>query len=234
MPSWNNKIRVIAWDLDGTLYPNHPGLHALLEEEKKKRISEILGTSVEEGMEHFAKLYKQFGSNTKALTSLGINGEEFFVSLWKKFHLGPYIEQNLALAEALQALASLPNVRQVMITNSNDQETVKTKLGHIGVDSNVFHALYTSVDTGFLKPDPRVFEHVLQQEAILPTEMVYAGDRLETDIAPAQALGIHTLLIHPSGTVPPQHVDPPTTPDSVFSSGLEAATWLLQEIKNTD
>lgn len=45
------------------------------------------------------------------------------------------------------------------------------------------------------KPEPLLYEMALKRLGLPPTETLAVGDRLETDIAGAQAAGIHTALV---------------------------------------
>lgn len=230
MQLWKNKLKVIAWDLDGTLYPNNPQLSAAIEEAKLQLVAATLGVSFLVATQQFSQLYSKLNSNTKVLQQLGINGEEFFVQLWQKLDLDKYIQPNSQLAVALAKLSANKNLRQIIITNSNNQQTVQKKLACLNIDSSIFTSIYTSVATGFLKPDPRIFSHVLQQEQIKPSDMVYVGDRPATDILPAYKLGINVIYV--SNQSPEfSYVSKEELPQAtrVFANALEAAKWLLAD-----
>ncbi|MDT0342226.1 HAD family hydrolase [Streptomyces litchfieldiae] len=53
----------------------------------------------------------------------------------------------------------------------------------------------TSYDWGVEKPDPRFFELLVELVGLAPQEILYVGDRLDTDIRPAAAVGLRTALI---------------------------------------
>lgn len=195
MPSWTKEIRLIAWDLDGTLYPFDAVLNKKIEDEKTAVVATELGLSKAAAAATLDELYQRLKSNTKALNTLGIEGETFFLELWERLDLTPYIHPNPELATRLQEIANAGDVSQVILTNSNTQATVKKKLDLIGISVEVFSAIYTSVEIGFVKPDRRAFEFVLQQQALQSNEVVYIGDREETDIKPAHEVGMRTVLV---------------------------------------
>jgi HAD superfamily hydrolase (TIGR01662 family) len=65
-----------------------------------------------------------------------------------------------------------------------------------------FHALGLPLDLiassslwGVAKPDPRFFERMAAELEVEPGEIVYVGDRLDNDVLPAQALGMHAVFI---------------------------------------
>jgi HAD superfamily hydrolase (TIGR01549 family) len=54
----------------------------------------------------------------------------------------------------------------------------------------------TSDDWGASKPDREFFDRVAEVVPAEPDEMLYVGDRVDNDIAPARAAGMHTALVH--------------------------------------
>ncbi|WP_328696136.1 HAD family hydrolase [Streptomyces sp. NBC_00342] len=61
----------------------------------------------------------------------------------------------------------------------------------------------TSDDWGASKPDPEFFVQVAAVVPYEPGEILYVGDRVDNDLRPAVAAGMHTALIHrgPWGTI---------------------------------
>ncbi|MEV8637256.1 HAD family hydrolase [Streptosporangium sp. NPDC051023] len=66
----------------------------------------------------------------------------------------------------------------------------------------------TSDDWGASKPDPEFFKRVAEAVPFEPEEILYVGDRLDNDVLPASAAGMHTALIRrgPWGVI--QQADP--------------------------
>ncbi|WP_405506270.1 HAD family hydrolase [Streptomyces cyaneofuscatus] len=54
----------------------------------------------------------------------------------------------------------------------------------------------TSDDWGASKPDPEFFVRVAQVVPAEPDEILYVGDRVDNDLRPAVAAGMHTALVH--------------------------------------
>ncbi|WP_435279191.1 HAD family hydrolase [Streptomyces sp. 1222.5] len=54
----------------------------------------------------------------------------------------------------------------------------------------------TSDDWGASKPNPEFFRRVAEVVPADVEEMLYVGDRIDNDIAPARAAGMHTALVH--------------------------------------
>ncbi len=57
----------------------------------------------------------------------------------------------------------------------------------------LFDNLYFSSDTGFVKPDPRAFLCVLEDNDLKPEEVIFIDDSKQ-NIAAAQSLGIESYL----------------------------------------
>jgi HAD superfamily hydrolase (TIGR01549 family) len=53
----------------------------------------------------------------------------------------------------------------------------------------------TSHQWGVSKPDPRFFEEVLRATGAEPARIAYVGDRVDNDVEPARAAGMHPVFI---------------------------------------
>ena len=70
----------------------------------------------------------------------------------------------------------------------------------------------TSGETGFEKPDSRIFQMALSKAGVLAGEAVFIGDQLDSDIRGAQNAGMHPILMdryggHPDYETYPRAVD---------------------------
>lgn len=63
------------------------------------------------------------------------------------------------------------------------------ELHELGLDG-YFEATVVSCDLGYMKPHPRIFEHVFAAMGIDPRETAMVGDSLKADVQGAQALGM--------------------------------------------
>ncbi|MDD5626407.1 MAG: HAD-IA family hydrolase [Patescibacteria group bacterium] len=64
----------------------------------------------------------------------------------------------------------------------------------LGLDLNVFDIIITR-DDDFKKPDPRVFDPILQQWPIKPSEILLIGDSYKSDFMAGKAAGVGVLMI---------------------------------------
>ncbi|NXA18654.1 HDHD3 protein, partial [Ibidorhyncha struthersii] len=76
-----------------------------------------------------------------------------------------------------------------------------------------FEFILTSEDTGFTKPDGRIFEKALRLSGVPPEQAAHVGDDYTRDYRAAQAVGMHGFLLWaprqgPEPEVPPEHILP--------------------------
>lgn len=83
-----------------------------------------------------------------------------------------------------------------IITNTDYRDGRRIRLGlrRLGIE-RFFVSIVVSVDTGFQKPDPRIFEIALKDLGLRPGRVVMIGNRPEVDIKGAKTLGIKTVLL---------------------------------------
>jgi HAD superfamily hydrolase (TIGR01509 family) len=63
-------------------------------------------------------------------------------------------------------------------------------------------AVVTSVDAGHLKPHRALFDLAVQAAGVPAERCVVIGNKEDNDIAPALALGMRTILVHPDDPAP--------------------------------
>lgn len=81
-----------------------------------------------------------------------------------------------------------------------------------------FDVILSSAEEGIAKPDPAIFLRALRRANCAPKDAYMIGDRLDNDIAPAKALGIHTVWIKQGFgalSAPKSNAD---TPDAVVQA----------------
>ncbi|NXN60535.1 HDHD3 protein, partial [Rynchops niger] len=76
-----------------------------------------------------------------------------------------------------------------------------------------FEFVLTSEETGFAKPDGRIFQKALCLSGVPPEQVAHVGDDYTRDYRAARAVGMHGFLLRAAGQssepeVPPEHVLP--------------------------
>lgn len=101
--------------------------------------------------------------------------------------------------EFLQQLAREKKYNLILLSNTNDIhiEWVKENVAFFEDFKSCFDAFYLSQEVNLRKPDASIFEFVLKQHTLKPSETLFIDDTSENTEA-AEKLGIHTWNIDPS------------------------------------
>lgn len=192
MNTWHKELKVLAWDLDGTLYPPTEELNQAIEQALIEELAAALNCSKAAAAKHYALQKTKLKSSTKVLNQAGINGHQFFIDLWYRLPLELYIQSN---PELEQLFSASQNLTHVLHTNSNTLEIVKRKLACVGLSIDHFSQVMTFPKDGYQKPDRQAFELLIKVANEAPANILYIGDRSEVDLQPAKELGLHTALV---------------------------------------
>jgi putative hydrolase of the HAD superfamily len=193
-------LRAVAFDLDGTLYPNyrlyirlypylmlHPvffnaflrvrrDLHAGRKEDERQSSSFYDRQAA--GM---AKLLGKGAEETKKKAARLIYGN------WDKFFSGikvfPHLRETLtAFKEAGLRMAVMSDFPPVQ------------KLSLLGLNG-FFETAFSSEETGAVKPSRIPFEYLIKSFALAPDTILYVGNSAFYDIKGAKSAGLKTALI---------------------------------------
>lgn len=192
IPRWVEDIKAIGWDLDGTLYPADAIPRGLIWDRQIKVIADEHGWEVDKAERNFRKRYKKFGSHTMTMTSFGVDGVEFFTGVWDSIPLEEYIKKD---AKMVKMIDSLKNLRHLVLSNSNRVDQIEKKLRLIGFGKKAFEFILSTVDIGFVKPDKRPFEAILAKTNLKADQVLFVGDRVDTDIKGAKGVGMRACLV---------------------------------------
>ncbi len=127
-------------------------------------------------------------------------------------------EDTLACLTALRE----SGLRLGLVSNAGDHQDVLDLTEKFGI-APFFDLILTSAACGFRKPHAHIFEQALAHWGIRPSQAVMIGDRLDTDIAGAKALGIYSIWLTRRAARPPK-IDP--LPDAEVASLAEVPALL--------
>lgn len=82
---------------------------------------------------------------------------------------------------------------------ANFSQWIKDGLKNWGL-YDYFEVIVLSSDIGISKPDKKIFTYALEKANATPRLSCMIGDRPDNDIAPAKALGMHTIRVAYKGT----------------------------------
>jgi putative hydrolase of the HAD superfamily len=86
--------------------------------------------------------------------------------------------------------------RLAVVSNTLDSALVPRHLADMGV-LPLLDAVVTSVDVGWRKPHPKIFETALNTVGAEPSDVVFVGDSYRADYLGAERMGMRAYLIDP-------------------------------------
>ena len=132
-------------------------------------------------------------------------GKMFAAEFWKAVGINPQLEdeylQRLKLTDGL--LDFLKNVKSRGIEIwclSNDLSEWSKKLRiRFGLEK-YFHSFVISGDVGIRKPDPMIYQNLLNRLNVKANDVIFVDDRTK-NLEPASALGFNTILFSPTNDI---------------------------------
>jgi putative hydrolase of the HAD superfamily len=186
---------VEAWvfDLDNTLYPAHTNLFAQVDVRIRDYVARLLDVAPEIANGIQKDYYQRYGTTLRGLMEEhGITPDGFLDYVHDIDH--SVVAPDPALAAAL---ADLPG-RKFIFTNGSRAHAEKTA-ARLGVTGH-FDDIFDIVSAGLLpKPNRECYDLFIRQTGVSPARAAMFED-LARNLAVPHALGMHTVLVVPSGT----------------------------------
>jgi len=198
-----SSIKLIIWDVDGTLYQSSPELanqyrraHETMFKEKFPLKSE------KELFEEFNLIKSQTKSSTQALVTMGFGSlVEVEQQLEQYFETNKFIRSNEKLVAFFSRLTRNYPIRHWAVRNGFTGSTFE-RLSIIGFEKKLdgsigpFEKVIGVFDTyEVAKPSFIVFNDLLRMSNLAPHTILSVGDRIEIELTPAKALGMQTALV---------------------------------------
>ncbi|MBD3313018.1 HAD-IA family hydrolase [Candidatus Woesearchaeota archaeon] len=133
--------------------------------------------------EGFRKVSQEFSLNPPDFVY------EKLVGVWNKNKLlaKPY-------PETLDALTELKKKYRLALVASTDCFSVNEVIDKYDL-RKYFDVIALSYETGLLKTDKKMFQHILKKLKVTKDEAVMVGDSIESDMVGAEAAGISSVLV---------------------------------------
>ncbi|MVZ65454.1 noncanonical pyrimidine nucleotidase, YjjG family [Sphingobacterium sp. DK4209] len=128
-------------------------------------------------------------------TQLGVDPKEFPVDFEEEYLAVCPTKTNL-FPHAHETLSYLKNKYSLHLISNGFKEACEKKLENSKL-APYFETIVISEIVGINKPDPRIFEHALQNGQAQPEQAVMIGDNLDADIRGAQNAGIEAIFFNP-------------------------------------
>jgi FMN phosphatase YigB (HAD superfamily) len=110
-------------------------------------------------------------------------------------YLWPKVELVDDAAEVLGWL-STSHMLGIATSAASDEAMVRRALARAGVDG-CFHAVFTALQIGAPKTDPRFWQDILRALAISAERVLVVGDSFEGDVLVPSGLGINAVWFNP-------------------------------------
>jgi len=125
-----------------------------------------------------------------------------------------------ARLDAMRQIAA--HYRLGLISNFDDAETGHLIVTDTGI-RELFDAVIISADTGVRKPNPIIFESILEMMKLAPSDILFVGDTPHDDVLGAKQAGMHAAWINRRGIALPEDVP---APDIVIADLADLPTAL--------
>ena len=186
------EIKAVGFDVDGTLYHAPQVMSIEVGKILINKAAEALSQDPDELAGEYLVRRDEYHSNTKTLNSFGLNGEKIFQEVWDAIAIEKYVSKDPKLVKMIRELKK--KYRLFIITNGTGRQ-VERKLKVLGLDYHDFDPRIYCYDQGWVKPEPSPFLAAIESLAMEPSETVYVGDREDTDVEGAQAVGMKTIYV---------------------------------------
>jgi HAD superfamily hydrolase (TIGR01509 family) len=214
-------LRVILFDLDGTLRHSRPSYNEVLwdfaaryeigvelaqRHQSARWVHAYWARSAEllEDVEAYP-VDEEFWANflRRHLLALGCPTERApALALQAQAHLtATHVPQNLVDPGAPQALRALQAAGFRLGLLSNRRTPCHDELRELGLDS-FFELVLVAGEVDAWKPEARLFHAALERMDAAPEHSLYVGDNYYADIVGARDAGLHPVLVDPDGLFP--------------------------------
>jgi len=96
--------------------------------------------------------------------------------------------------DVLPALAGLKKRGLILGLISNVDQDITAMLDRLKLTAWL-QVVVTSLDTGFNKPSPEIFQEAVKRAGVQPAEAIYVGDQYDIDVIGANKAGMKGILI---------------------------------------
>ena len=184
-------IKIIVWDIDGTLYQTISSLKKAIYDDALKMVKRKLAVNKKKAAAILEKNYQKLASTSRILLKLGFNWNDVFQRLERCYGLkAPFIKKDLRLA---LMFGRLSNFRHLVASN-NPEIISRRLLVKLGLDLKLFERVFGN-SPDFIKPELKFFQRILDYTNLPAGQHLFIGDREETEIIPAKKLGMKTCFV---------------------------------------
>lgn len=212
VPREDDDIDLVLFDLGGTIYDDDCYAQAL------RAAVQELNPEVADGefwAAYDAQRERNSGSLRTALAQAFVPGGDRPLLSDTAARLWTYPEGAL-YADVPPTLTALARHYKLGLV-ANSRENVLEAMRRDGI-ADLMSVVALAPQVGAEKPDPQIFRYALDQAGVPPSRAVFIGNRLDTDIRPARALGMRTVWMLRGEAPPAPTAAQLDEPDAVITS----------------
>ena len=191
------EVRAIGFDLDQTLYPDSPEINNRVRNKIAERLVNISPSfrtsyeSMERARKRFEERYKILKSGTEVLREAGYaNPERVMDDCLAGADVLDLISENPKLKEIFDKLEN--KYKTLFLITSSPKDLANEKLKKIGISPAIFkYKIYSDTPNTGPKSTGEPFRFILNLSSLHPSQHLYIGDRLKSDILPPKNLGMY-------------------------------------------
>jgi len=184
-------IKVLVWDMDGTLYKSSPELSRLVKKKEYEILARRKGISLVEAENLFETKRKTCPSGTEVLIREGCGSYFKVLSKTDPVITSRFIKKDPKL---VAMLAKLKDYRHLILANKTKRNTLGV-IHWLGLKKTIFEKIFTIEDFKVTKPNLKPFKMVLAYTKLPPNAHLMIGDREKVDLEPAKKLGMKTCFV---------------------------------------
>jgi len=193
MINYKNKIKVIGFDLDQTLYPKSPKINKIIQDYIYQKINEHKKCGLKKSEQLFKGLYQEGRglSGRKTLIQLGIpNAEDIVQEALENANIARFLKPNKKIINLLQGLKD--KYHNIDLITGSNINIVLDKLAKLGIPKDIFLHIIANAS----KSDGQAYKIWLSYYKNLKAEeFIYIGDRVSDYLVPKK-IGIQTILVN--------------------------------------
>ncbi len=195
------KLKAIAFDLDGTLYPNWQ-MYALsiLHVARQPRLF-ITYSKIRKKVRTYDSIENLYRLEAGLLKALTHKSTEENYSLLQKTIYGSWLNvfsKIKIFPEVVEHILDLKEKENVKLGLMSDFP-LKNKLADLKLEAIAWDVQFSSMETNFLKPHAQPFLELAKRLDCLPEEICYIGNNYRYDVLGAKAVGMKTGLLSSKG-----------------------------------
>ncbi|MEK6871615.1 MAG: HAD family hydrolase [Nanoarchaeota archaeon] len=189
------KISCVGFDLDNTLFKPNAAINERIREYACRRASEVLHQPYEIVRSAFNEHYNRLQSGRRSLQVIGVeNVDEIMQSALEKADIVSLLQKDRALDLMIRKLS---HRYKLFLITTNMESTALRKLSALGIEEHFFYPkIYELENKLYKRLDGSAFQYVSRIHSTDLSQMLFVGDREETDILPAKKLALTTAIVN--------------------------------------